>query len=1117
MREHTPQPRRTLRRLAIVALALLATGCSRGYYRNQADDDATRLIVNASDGTRNPLGDFSIAVNPQSRFFDADDPDHPPMPPDDPMAHELMHCVDCKSGYPCWHTHGDTPFVENPLWKSQLPLSAEGDVVVDLETAIDLGLTHSRDFQESLEDLYLSALDVSAERFRFDVQYFGGNDTFITGFGREQGGGQSLTTLDTTTDLGFNKLTASGGQLLVGFANNFVWQFAGNDTVSANSLLNFSLVQPLLRGGGKARVLERLTISERALLANVRAMERFRRGFYVEIATGTGGVAGPSRRGGFFGGSGLSGFTGIGGGGFGRVGGGGGGGGGGGFAGGAGAASAGGYLGILQDQRELRNQEANVASLQDSVELLDAFRQANRIDRFQVDLARQALYNAQSQLLTAKASYQSTLDGFKLDLGLPPDLPIHVQDDLLDPFELLSPELIALQTAGTDVLSEMWSVGQAAAAAEDAAGAALAIQNKREELQTSIALLESVQNLLELYRFRPNALPQDPATVARFQSILDDLISNQRRLLDASDPLRNYGEVMDEARELQNRALASLATVDRAVAALEESADRRMEILKVLSASEPVQSGEVDPSAFSVEVFQERRERLTRAYALISERLNESQDVWEGRRMRIEALQAPALAAEERVLTLTAPLRPLVERLEAAQAAVRDAELQDRDQANVAFFAVLDELMPQLQTKQQEMLATNASLEAYLTQAEGTLGETLQAVRRLADDSSEMGLIQARARLEAVFLPPQTLTEQLAMSIAREYRRDWMNARMTLVDIWRLIEFNANDLESNLDITFAGDLGTTDDNPFRFRDTNGSLSAGLSFDAPLQRLVERNVYRQALIEYQQAKRNYTAFVDGIQTSIRNILRTQELNVLNFELRRRSVHVAIDQVELTRLRLYEPPRPGETAAFGETTARDLVSALTDLLSVQNDFLSVWVNYEVQRMVMDLSLGTMELDEYGRWIDPGANLGNVPLSNDGALLQHDSNSLNAEELPDFFGDPTSGVGVPEMHNGEITPPKDELTVPEELRLPPIDSGTSVPAGAEPLRLQLPGRTAGKPDETTASKDVAPASYLTPINVKPPAARKPAEKKGDAVEAPAKEKQDAKRKVDPLFGNR
>jgi hypothetical protein len=184
-----------------------------------------------------------------------------------------------------------------------------------------------------------------------------------------------------------------------------------------------------------------------------------------------------------------------------------------------------------------------------------------------------------------------------------------------------------------------------------------------------------------------------------------------------------------------------------------------------------------------------------------------------------------------------------------------------------------------------------------------------------------------------------------------------------------LIEFNADNLESQLDVVFSGDISNVGDNPLNLQGTTGRLRAGLQFDSPLTRLSERNTYRQALIEYQQARRNYYFYEDQVKTSLRSTLRQVELNQLNFELRRAAVHVAIAQVELSRLRLQEPPMPGVAQAFSSTTARDLVTALSDLLTVQNDFLSVWVIYEVQRRVLDVDLGTMQLDDRGLWLDPG----------------------------------------------------------------------------------------------------------------------------------------------------
>ena len=100
------------------------------------------------------------------------------------------------------------------------------------------------------------------------------------------------------------RILMAGGALV--FAGTFVWQFSGpNQTVRADSVLSFTFLQPLLRGAGRQVVMERLTVAERVLLANLREMERYRELFLTDVAFGTGSTGGPQRRGGFQGGAGL--------------------------------------------------------------------------------------------------------------------------------------------------------------------------------------------------------------------------------------------------------------------------------------------------------------------------------------------------------------------------------------------------------------------------------------------------------------------------------------------------------------------------------------------------------------------------------------------------------------------------------------------------------------------------------------------------------------------------------------------------------------------------------------------------------------------------------------------
>ncbi|MFM2097179.1 MAG: hypothetical protein RIS70_4303, partial [Planctomycetota bacterium] len=98
-------------------LAILATtGCSRSRYRRMADAEGLDLIQEKANEPHWDLPNYKLYVDPQSRMFDPFNPDGPPMPPDDPTSHKLMHYVDGKKGFPRWHCNGDVPFVENPTW-----------------------------------------------------------------------------------------------------------------------------------------------------------------------------------------------------------------------------------------------------------------------------------------------------------------------------------------------------------------------------------------------------------------------------------------------------------------------------------------------------------------------------------------------------------------------------------------------------------------------------------------------------------------------------------------------------------------------------------------------------------------------------------------------------------------------------------------------------------------------------------------------------------------------------------------------------------------------------------------------------------------------------------------
>jgi len=793
------------RNLGLPALLLLVLfGCTRAHYRHSADDEVYGLIGRGNCDPRWTLQDYSITPKPISRMYDPDNPDRPPMPPDDPTSHQLMECVDGMKGWPCWGRNGYTPYVENPCWQKWLPRDAEGRVMVDRPMAVQLGLVNSREYQLALENLYLSALDVTFQRFRFDVQFFGSNSTFFTADGPDRTtiGGGSSSLLTESNSLQLKKLSATGSQMVADVANSLVWQFAGPDQYAPTPLLVFSWVQPLWRGGGGAVVLENLTEAERSLLANIRQMEHFRHGFYVELIAGR--SPGPSPLRGSLRVDSLTPSV---------------------------VGATGGILALMESQVLIRNQQENVTDLRTSLDQLEAFYDAGRIDNLQVDQARQALYSAQSTLLSLVTGYQDRLDTYKITLGLPPELELQVDDPLLKPFDLIDAETISTQKAISDVLAKLRD---------------------------------------------PQAVP----TPTDYTTAL---------------------EVVPQ------KCQTVLSTVQRDMQTLDTAIPTRRAFLQRLATRPELANGEVDPSVANIAGFDRRLVVIREDFAKQSRHLQAMFDEFK----RLSAMSGNGLAG-----------------------GAKGPPPAGREGAAMA-----------------------------------TRREIIERSAQLADDMSELALTQVRCRVESITLVPVELSPVEAVNIARQNRLDWMNARAALVDSWRQIEVTANALRGDLNVVFGGDISTLNNNPLQFRSTTGRLHAGLQFDPPLTRLAERNLYREALITYQQTRRQYYAYEDRISQSLRETLRTVGRAQLDFELLRAGVNVAVNQVDVMQFRLQKPPKPGETTVLGATTARDLVQALTGLLSSQNSFLIAWSDYEAQRLNLDFDLGTMRLDAQGNWIDPG----------------------------------------------------------------------------------------------------------------------------------------------------
>ncbi len=483
-RRQGTRTRKAKRRLTWLMLILLASalwtlsGCkrSRAQYRAQSDQEVYNTIAERNVDPRWQTPDRGIEIDPRSRYFDPCDPDRPPMPQDDPASHQYMRRVDGKKGWKHWQDNGMRADLENPAWREGLgdyvDVNESGTVKLNVNSTLQLAYVHSPSLQSQLETLYLSALDVTAERFRLSTQYFGGYDAIYNANGATR---NESVTLGANPMLQAQRRTATAADLLVGFANSFAIQFSNGATNVATSLANFSFVQPLLRGAGRDIALEQLTLVERVLLANVRAFHQYRQGFYTQVTIGELGVAG-LRRGGSS--TAISGFSGQGG--------------------------VGGYIGLLQQLQQKRNTEDNLNLQERTLARLVAFQNIGVIDMVQVDQFLQSIQRERASLLSIHNSYELALDRYKTGtLGLPPDLPIVLDDSLIRQFQLVAPEatavedgIVALQDRvgllSNDAGSE--SIGQILA---DAAVLVKAVRQHLDDVTPDLARMEEAAPLRE--------------------------------------------------------------------------------------------------------------------------------------------------------------------------------------------------------------------------------------------------------------------------------------------------------------------------------------------------------------------------------------------------------------------------------------------------------------------------------------------------------------------------------------------------------------------------------------------------------------------------------------------
>ncbi len=330
--------------------------------------------------------------------------------------------------------------LRNPLKEDRRPFR------LNIAQACELALVNSREYMTRREDVYLAALPVTLQRFSFMGQFFATESAIRSWYGPQYNEYPTGWTANSNT--GFTKVFSSGALLLFQFANRLVFETGkgSNNLYVTPSFMSLQFFQPLLQGGGKAVTLEPLTISERELLYSIRYYARFRKEFFTYLIgggtlqrqglvsanaprtlsineMGAGSIASqiqvrPGQGSGYQPGPGQ--FD----------------------------APNQGYLALLLRTGILVNQQENVFTLQQFFDQYREFQAIGDIPELQVARVRQQLLDSQIQVIQSQQIVRDAMDQFKLQLGLPPVLPIQLDDHVLrqpteqlDRFQKLTDEL----------------------------------------------------------------------------------------------------------------------------------------------------------------------------------------------------------------------------------------------------------------------------------------------------------------------------------------------------------------------------------------------------------------------------------------------------------------------------------------------------------------------------------------------------------------------------------------------------------------------------------------------------------------------------------------------------
>lgn len=241
---------------------------------------------------------------------------------------------------------------------------------IDVNTSIDLAIQSSREYQNQKESLYLTALSLSETEFVFSPNFLARSTASgDRGSNSERSGG-------VNSRLSVNQALRTGGNIGASFANDLLKFYTGNPRRSAVSTISVNLFQPLLRGAGRRVAAENLKQAERNVAYAIRDFSHFQNEFAVGTVLD--------------------------------------------------------YFRLLQNKDIIRNRYLDYQSRTNQTVRLNRRLDAGLETSVYIGQAQQSELSTRNAYINVIANYQTTLDRFKINMGLPLGVDLNLDDSALE-------------------------------------------------------------------------------------------------------------------------------------------------------------------------------------------------------------------------------------------------------------------------------------------------------------------------------------------------------------------------------------------------------------------------------------------------------------------------------------------------------------------------------------------------------------------------------------------------------------------------------------------------------------------------------------------------------------